>query len=291
MNTVIGVGDQVIAISEDDDTIRLSTTFDLSINQAAIRNSNHHPTIPERTLILGWNRNGPRIVQELDQYVPQDSAVTIVTHCPVEEIQDVLTPIELQRQQVEIRQGNPTNRRLLDTLQIPGYHHVITLGDSDHLDPQQADAHTLVTLLHLRDISERQGDTFSIVSEMADMRNRALAEVTKADDFIVSDRLVSLLLSQISENKALASVFQDLFDPEGAELYLKPVEEYVESGIPVNFYTVVKAGSQRGESVVGYRVAAEASDPGKAYGVLLNPAKYEMVTYAPGDKVIVLAES
>jgi hypothetical protein len=291
MNTKIGTGDQIIAISEDDDTIRLSTTFDPRIDLAAIRNKNTHPESPERTLILGWNRNGPRIVQELDHYVPQGSEVTIVTHCPVEEIKDILIPIGLQRQQIEIRQGESTNRRMLDALHIPGYHHVITLGDTDHLDLQQADARTLVTLLHLRDISEQQGDTFSIVSEMADMRNRALAEVTKADDFIVSDRLVSLMLSQISENKALASVFQDLFDPEGAELYLKPIEEYIETGIPINFYTVVKAASQRDETVVGYRLAAEANDPGKAYGVLVNPAKSEMVTFAPGDKVIVLAEN
>jgi hypothetical protein len=197
----------------------------------------------------------------------------------------------LQRQHFEIHQGDPTNRRMLDALRIPAYHHVITLGDTDHLDPQQADAHTLVTLLHLRDISEQQGDTFSIVSEMADMRNRTLAEVTKADDFIVSDRLVSLMLSQISENKELAGVFQDLFDPEGAELYLKPIEEYVEPGATVNFYTVVKAASQRNETVVGYRVAAEGNDPGKAYGVLLNPVKSGMIAFAPGDQVIVLAES
>jgi voltage-gated potassium channel Kch len=291
MNTVIEAGDQIIAISEDDDTIRLSTTFDLRINPAAIRSSDHLPINPERTLILGWNRNGPLIVHELDQYVPPGSEVTIVTNYPVDELQNTMIAAELQHLQFNICRGDPTNRRLLDTLQIPGYNHVITLGDSDHLDPQHADARTLVTLLHLRDISERQGDTFSIVSEMADLRNRALAEVTKADDFIVSDQLVSLMFSQISENKGLASVFQDLFDPEGTELYLKPVEEYVETGIPINFYTVVKAGSQRGETVVGYRVAAEASDPGKAYGVLVNPAKYEMVTYAPGDKVIVLAES
>jgi voltage-gated potassium channel Kch len=290
MNTIIETGDQVIAISEDDDTIRLSTTFDLRINQEAIRKTNHHPENPEQTLILGWNRNGPRIVQELDQYVPQGSKVTIVTHCPVNEIQETITSTGVLRQEIEIRQGNPTDRRMLDTLQIPDYHHVITLGDIDHLDPQQADAHTLVTLLHLRDISEQYGDTFSIVSEMADMRNRALAEVTKADDFIVSDRLVSLMLSQISENKELASVFQDLFDPEGAELYLKPVEEYIEPGIAVNFYTVVNAAIQRNETVVGYRLSAEANDPAKAFGILINPAKSDMITFAFGDKIIVLAE-
>ena len=71
---------------------------------------------------------------------------------------------------------------------------------SDSLDAQRADSRTLITLLHLRDIEERGGRDFSIVSEMLDLRNRALAEVTHADDFIVSDRLVSLLMAQISEN-------------------------------------------------------------------------------------------
>ena len=46
---------------------------------------------------------------------------------------------------------------------------------------------------------------------MPDVRNRQLAEVTRADDFIVSDSLVSLLLSQIAENRDLNAVFGDLF--------------------------------------------------------------------------------
>ena len=48
-----------------------------------------------------------------------------------------------------------------------------------------------MTLLHLRDMSEKSGKEFAIVSEMLDLRNRQLAEVTRADDFIVSDHLVS----------------------------------------------------------------------------------------------------
>ena len=65
---------------------------------------------------------------------------------------------------------------------------------------------------------------------MLDLRNRALAEVTRADDFIVSDRMTSLLLSQVAENKHLKAVFDDLFDPEGSEIYLRPASEYVAAG-------------------------------------------------------------
>lgn len=291
MEHVIGPGEQVVAISEDDDTIRLNGLPNGKVDLTAIQHT--HPEKPhvENTLILGWNRNAPAIVQELDQYVPAGSAVTVVADRPLEEMQSQLRELNLHNQSVEARRGHPTSRRYLDKLGVNSYHHVITLGNTDILDPQEADAHTLVTLLHLRDTSEKSGHSFSIVSEMADMRNRALAEVTRADDFIVSDRLVSLMLSQISENKGLAAVFQDLFDPEGAELYLKPAGDYVNTTKPVSFYTVVEAARQRGETAIGYRIAAESSNPGRSYGVMINPAKSEMVTFLPNDRVIVLAEN
>jgi hypothetical protein len=40
-----------------------------------------------------------------------------------------------------------------------------------------------------------------------------------------------------------------------------------------------------------YRLLAEAGDSEKAYGVRVNPAKSAKVTFAAGDKVIVLAEN
>ena len=95
--------------------------------------------------------------------------------------------------------------------------------------------------------SEGSNRPFSIVSEMLDPRNRVLAEVARADDFIVGNRLVALLLAQVSENKELNAVFQDLFDPEGSEIYLKLASNYVTIGKPVNFYTVVEA-ARRGIS-------------------------------------------
>ncbi len=108
---------------------------------------------------------------------------------------------------------------------MPSYDHVIVLSYSDELDNQEADSRTLITLLHLREIAVQNGNSFSIVSEMLDDRNRKLAEITRADDFIVSDQLVGLLMSQISESKELWALFEQLFDPEGSELYLKPASE------------------------------------------------------------------
>jgi len=244
---------------------------------------------PERALILGWNWRAPSIINALDHYVAPGSSVTVVADVDQGEAEIARECSALQHQTVTFTSGDTTDRRTLDGLAVQTYNHLIVLC-YDHLDPQQADARTLITLLHLRDIAERVGHPFSIVSEMLDVRNRNLAEVTRADDFIVSDKLISLMLAQVSENKALNAVFADIFDPEGSEIYLKPATNYVKPGVAVNFYTVVESARQRGEIAIGYRLKRYADDASKAYGVVVNPDKSNQVTFAEEDRMIVVAE-
>lgn len=289
MDIAINAGDQIIAISEDDNTIKLSNLTDYQINHQAIRNSKTAAGKPERTLILGWNWRVPTILNELDKYVPKKSEATVVAEVENGDAVIAHDCPNLKNQKVTFKPGDTTDRRMLDSLNVPSYNHVILLC-SDTLEQQESDARTLVTLLHLRDISDKQGNTFSIVSEMLDMRNRELAEVTRADDFIVGDKIVSLMISQIAENKYLNAVFTDLFDPDGSEIYLKPASDYAATGESVNFYTVVEAAKRRGEVAFGYRLKAQAKDAGKSYGVVVNPQKSNMVTFSEEDKIIVLTE-
>jgi len=225
----------------------------------------------------------------LDNYVPKGSQVTVVADIYNIEKQIIAHGGKLKNQKLVVLEGETTDRDLLDKLNVQDYDHVIVLAYST-LEPQEADAKTLVTLLHLRDMAEKDETPFSIVSEMLDLRNRELAEATQVDDFIVSEHLVSLMMSQISENAELFDVFTDIFDPEGSEIYLKPVSDYVTLGEPVNFYTVAEAAKRRGETAIGYRLESEAGNAGKAYGVHTNPKKSGQVVFTSTDKVIVIAE-
>ena len=87
-----------------------------------------------------------------------------------------------------------------------------------------------MTLLHLRDIASRSSDRLTIVSEMLDVRNRDLADVTQTDDFIVSEQIVSLYLAQVAEDRRQAAIFTELLDAEGVEIHLKPIADYVRHG-------------------------------------------------------------
>jgi len=284
MGTRIEAGDQLVVVAEDDAGIRIGGAS--AVDDAAIRQATPVSSTPERTLVLGWNRRARVIVTELDRYVASGSRLTVVSDDPSAE--GALEREALTNLTTEFVIGDTTDRRLLDSLDVGSYDQVVTLS-SDKLAAQAADARTLVTLLHLRDMAKKVGHTYSIVSEMLDVRNRELAEVARADDFIVSDRLVSLMLSQLSESRDLN--LADLFDAEGSELYLKPASDYVALGTPVTFYTVVEAAARRGEVAVGIREAAAARDRARSYGVIVNPNKARQFSYAEGDCILVLADS
>jgi voltage-gated potassium channel Kch len=290
MDTRIQSGDQVFVIAEDDDKIKLSGLSRIPFDESLIQVSGAvSKPKPEKVLVLGWNRSGATIIRELDNYVAKGSQVMIVSDIYDLEKQLRVEIGKLTNQKVTVQEGDIRNRDLLEKLEATEYDHVIVLAYS-HLEQQEADAITLITLLHLRDIAERDETPFSIISEMLDLRNRELAEAAKVDDFIVSEHLISLMTSQLSESAELMGVFTDMFDPEGSEIYLKPISSYVKTGQPVNFYTVTEAARRRGETAIGYRLMSESHDADKSYGVHTNPKKSASVTFSPEDKIIVIAE-
>jgi voltage-gated potassium channel Kch len=290
MDTPIKSGDHVVVIAEDDDKIVFANSRLLSDENLIQQSGKVSKAAPERALILGWNRSGSIIVRELDAYVAKGSQLTIVSDIYELEKQIKLENGKLKNQKVTVLEGDIRDRALLEKLGAPDYDHVIVLAYS-HIEPQEADAITLVTLLHLRDIAERDETPFSIISEMLDLRNRELAEAAKVDDFIVSEHLISLMMSQLSENSELLGVFTDMFDPEGSEIYLKPMSDYVAFGRPVNFQTVIEAARRRNETAIGYRIMSESGNAEKSYGVHTNPKKTEKISFSAEDRVIVIAES
>jgi ion channel POLLUX/CASTOR len=288
----MGVGDSVIAIAEDDEQLfaAVAGSVNGNVDDAAIVTAAPRRPKPQRTLILGWNKRAAAVINELDDYVVPGSSVVVVASWPDAAGVIERECAELVNMTVEFKDGDTTERRLLDSLEPSGYDHVIVLCYSDLMSAQRADARTLVTLLHLRDIASRSGVNFTITSEMLDDRNRELAEVTQVDDVIVSDKLISLLLTQISENHHLTAVFDELFKAEGSELYMRPAGDYVKLDRPTSFRTLVESARRRGEIAIGYRQVSGAADGGSGLGVHVNPPKSREVVFAEADRVVVLAE-
>jgi Trk K+ transport system NAD-binding subunit len=282
-STILGADDQLIFVAADDSAIHLASTTMTPLNKEAILKKSRRRVATEKTIILGWNWRTSLVVRDLDSYVAPGSHVTIVCDRAFDAIQAWHTQAAFTNLTVTTLNQDTTDREVLDSLQLATYDHIIVMAMSDMLDVDGADAATLMTLLHLRDIADRTKHHFTIVSEMLDVRNRRLADATRADDFIISNRLVSLLLAQVAENKRLNALF--------TEIYLKPVTHYVKAGVEVNQATLIEAAQSRGEIAIGYRIHAQSFDNGANYGVVLNPAKSHRVTFADDDRIIVIGES
>jgi hypothetical protein len=291
MDRPLAPGDQVIAISEDDDTVIVNSQFHGLDEAALVPARGRHEQQPERILVLGASDGLGLVLRELDAYVAYGSQALVVGEDPagaerVEQLRRILRNIG-----VGYHPGDITDRGLLDQLRVNEYNHVLVLAETGGRDLQASDARTLYTLLNLRDIARRSGVKVPITTEMLDIRNRDLAAVAEADDFIVSNTLISLMMSQLSENRRLVRVFDDLFTPGGYEIYLKPAAEYVALGHEVDFYAVVESAARRGQIAIGYRMGARSRDASASYGVTVNPKKSRRLAFGPADKIIVLADN
>ncbi|MFD1937474.1 potassium transporter TrkA [Nonomuraea mangrovi] len=283
MDTVIGADDQVIVIAHDDSLIHLASGA-ASYSDKDMATAQAVPPETERTLILNWNARAEHIVRYLDGYVAPGSVLDVAADHP-----KAGTGLSgLRNLTVNVKECDTTDRYALEALGVGLYQHVIVLSD-DRFKPQHADTRTLMTLLQLRDMQTATGERYSIVSEMHDENNRSLAEVTEADDIVISDTVIGLLLAQLAENRHLADVFGYLFDSRGSEIYPRPAASYVTPGSRVSFSTVIESARRRGETAIGYRLASGINQA-PHYGVVLNPGKNQPVTLAAGDSVIVLSE-
>ena len=288
---IIQEGDQIIAISKDDDTVVISEQIKPPINKQVIGDLPAIPGAkPEALAILGWNSRAPIVMHDLVSYIPPNSTVKLVIPSGVKEIEFDQQFIEQKSIKIDVRKGDITKREVLEEIGLNLIDHVVLFSCKDEHSNQEADSCTFITLVHLRDIRDKANLQFTIVSEILDVANRELLQLNQADDFILSDRLVSLAMAQIAENKALGQFFEELFRPEGSEIYLKPITNYLTVDEPVNFFTIVEAALVKNETAIGYRQISYANDADRNYGLVINPKKSDYVDYAETDQIIVFAE-
>jgi voltage-gated potassium channel Kch len=283
METAFGAGDEVIAISEDEDKVIFTGLRDEPA--ASIATEPHTPERAQRILVVGWNTLGPAVLTELDTFVPSGSSADVLIDDQIVAISE-LTELELSRIATQYLPCAGDMEQLSTLLEKdrPGYDHVIILGYRNAMTPEEADARTFLTLLLLHEahLDNRAG---RIVAEVLDPRDVELAHATGANDFIVSDALSSCMIAQLTENPEVDAVFADLFDAAGSAIGVKPGHWYVRDDNPVPFSQIVAAARERGEVAVGYR-SAGATDTQPV--LRMNPAKSEPVSIRSGDRIVVV---
>lgn len=247
------------------------------------------------------------MIEQLDQYVSPGTTLDVVALGAYADTHGARSAAASRsRLDVSLHTGDITDPLTLAKLDVPSYDGVIVIGET-HVpaaaDPEAgpgagtaaeaeagADDRTLVTLLYLRAVGEAAQRELALTTEMSDDGNRLLAPAREGADFIVSGRLISLLMTQISESPYLAEVFEELFTARGHEFHLKPATDYVRAGSEVSFATAVESARRRRECAVGYRLRARSA-AAPDHGVRINPDKRQRIRFSEEDWLIVLAES
>jgi ion channel POLLUX/CASTOR len=288
MDTLLTGEDTMIALSENDDTVRC--------NGSGVATPALPPPVdaiaqrdPEQLLVIGWNSLRAQIMHELDEFLAPGSTVEVL-------VDDALVPAGervvgpgLSNLAVSFHATEGDSHIVSDRARAQRYEQVILLGYRTGISPPNADARTLLSLLQLHRCLHEVGARAStrIVAELLDPADVELGRVTAADDLIVSDELASLMMAQLAERPELDVVFNDLFDANRAVISLQPGEWYLPPGTVV-FAACVDAARRRGEIALGYRHASGAGGLG-ASGVRLNPSKASEIELGSDDQLVVLS--
>ena len=249
----------------------------------------------ERVLILGWNSNLFTVLHEYDTFLQAGSEITIAAlHAP-EKARALFTkklPHPLVNVTPSYVQADYALCDPLEALLQQPFDTCIILADesSGERDP---DARAIVTILMLRDHETRhpRHRFKQIVAEVLAAANSELLQRHSKTDTIISPRLISMLLAQVSQQLMLERVYADLMNAHANEIYLKPVIRYSRQPAGGTFADLIRAAAKIGELAIGVKIQSEADDAEKDFGIRINPPKDEPLSLADNDEVIIVSDS
>lgn len=287
--TTLAAGDFVIGIAEDDSTF----VFDrppVAWQPTGDRRLDPVEKTQERTLIVGWSDLAPLIAHEIEIHVAPGSELHVMVNEDLHDVSRVGQSMSLTQQALIIHEGDPIDRSAIVRVMDEGpFDHIMLLSEREQFSTDEADARTLLTLMHVRGVAEGTPHEENVVAELLDPHDVELGGTSDNHDFIVSQKLISLLMSQLSESPHLAPVFADLFDSDGAVVALHPAQRYLPLG-ETTFGEIVAAARDWGTVAIGYRSAAASGQDGTLGGGLrVNAPKDHRITLSDGDSIVVIA--
>lgn len=309
-------GDEIIVLAEDDSTIEWSAQPVCEPEPHGAPKGLMERSI-ERELMIGWTHKSQMIIEEYADYLKPGSSIDVVTRNPDHDFAGLIGELNRNIEGIDIRVHDidPRSALGLSSLRLEEYDNVLLLSQAGPgcESSEHTDSETLTILLRLRQqlIGARPGFddgtlTASItdapkghaplgrlVTEVLSPENEALIVQAGVKDVVISNQLVSSVISQLSEEPEMMTVYDSMFSEEGAEIYLKPADLYFDE-LPTStrFADVMSRATARGEQALGYRRIRSDTESVKGnFGVKLNPAKDAVIALQPGDTIVVLAEN
>ena len=181
--------------------------------------------------------------------------------------------------------GDPTKESELDKVRLSHAATAIVVGNRKVL-PQQADAHTILTVFTLRSFLEQNGaaarrkNPLHVVAEILDAENVAHARTAGADEVIETTRLGFSLLAHSVVAPGTAAVMGRMAASRAHSLFVSEVPADVD--LPAPFASVAaRLKADHAALAIGLRRPGDTED-------LLNPSDETLVV--KGSRIVYLAD-
>ena len=286
--------DQIIILAEDDSTINFETSL---IHQASdIKLENKKLDQNQKSiLILGWHNVAEIFISESADYLKEGSVFDIYFKNPNETFKNRIEDLKkiYPEFKITLTDADPLVMESLQATQPFDYDNIIIL--SQELNQQQADridSDTLIILLLLRKIKlSLPSVNTKIITQVLNSDNQEIITQTDVDDFIISNKLITMILAQLSEEPLIMKFYEDIFSEDGSEIYVKSITLYHNQfPLKTTFGDLILLADQRDEICLGIRKGKESKNANKNFGVTLNLDKNQVIELDQNDFLVVLSE-
>ncbi len=286
--------DHIVILAEDDSTINFEANKIYEPSEISFID-NKLDQKQKRVLILGWHSVAEIFISEAYDYLKAGSDFNIVINEPSVLLENRVGKLKKMYPDFEINLTNssPLRYENLKELEPFSFDNIIILSQNvDEKNPDKIDSDTLIILLLLRNIKpESTEKETKIITQILNSENQEIITQTDVDDFIISNKLITMILAQLSEQPLIKKFYDDIFSEDGSEIYVKPIDLYTDSfPLKTNFGDLIKLVDQRDEVCLGIRIAALSKDSDKNFGVTLNLPKDKEIELTASDFLVVLSE-
>ena len=298
--------DELIVFAEDDSTIFYfnEPVFDPSTK---IIPQNTTTLRTQRVALLNWTSKTEIILEKLCSYIPDESELCTYVSDKTDEMDLFLSKLneEYPSIKMSINKIDLNDLNLLDKIMPETFDSIVILSPGGSTI-EEMDAYVISLLIRIRQILIIRSDSSQelkkpktnqwpkLITEVMDSENIDIILNSGVEDFMVSNQFVSQIMAQVSEEPLALDVYDDLFQAEGSELYIKPASYYFEfngeESITIPYGECVQAAQLRNEIILGVQLSSENKNKDKMFGITLIPDKNDKFMLTKNDGLIALAE-
>ena len=302
--TPIGEDDELIVFAEDDSTIFY---FNQPVYEPKLENIPTTQVEPKshRVALLNWTTKTPIILEKLCSYLPENSELCTYVYTKIPEMDTLLIDLKKDYPEIDISiiELDLNDLKVLDQIQPQDFDSILILSPGG-TTIEEMDAYVISLLIRIRQILITKSKSNSkdeksikwpkLITEVMDSENIDIILNSGVEDFMVSNQFVSQIMAQVSEEPLALDVYDDLFQSEGSELYIKPASYYFdfndEKSITLPYGECVQAARLRDEVILGVQIKSAQKKKDKMFGINLIPDKNDQITLTCEDGLIALSK-